>query len=200
MFSDNSIFENNNEYINETPYLSFENFNFSEPEMNSNAYSDLYDFRNCSSGEMTPNSATKSQSWNSSLGDNNSVVEEQVQPTFFRSCELQDIRDCIQNENLDDVLEKYVFCDLDLATEIQPLGTIECATKNKKIRKSPAQKKILQDAYEKNDEWDKNYMQFISGKTGLTVDQVYKWYASTRYSNDKQLPKARKGAKSNKSF
>lgn len=204
MFKQESEFENNQDYSFEGPMLSFENYDFFEPQMNNSYFNtELFESRqSVCTGESSPNSLTKSQSWGSSNGDNNSVVEEEAEQDVLKSCDLLNIKNMVHNTqtNLCDFLDKHVFCDQEFAVEIKPLGTIECATKNKKIRKSPAQTKILKQAYYKNDDWDREFMEKLSARTGLTSEQVYKWYASQRYKNHKLLPKNKKGAKKNFCF
>ena len=76
--------------------------------------------------------------------------------------------------------------------ETQPIAEIKLSTKLgkiSKIRKSPAQVKILKLTYERNEDWNKDQIDALASQTGLSSKQVYKWYASERKSHQKGLPK-----------
>ena len=110
------------------------------------------------------------------------------------SLDLFRLKNIVNNKetDLNSFLDDYVFDDLECENKINVLPEVQVAANKKKIRKSPAQVRILKSAYEVNDEWSKDLIEDISQQTGLSFKQVYKWYASERSAHQKRLPKLKR--------
>lgn len=59
--------------------------------------------------------------------------------------------------------------------QINPI-TIKAEGSKKRMRKSIYQMKVLCHEYKRNNNWDKEHINVISKKTGLSHYQVYKWF------------------------
>lgn len=125
------------------------------------------------------------------LKRSNNKPEIDDKMSVMASLDLFHLKDLINSNktDLNDFLDDFVFFDMDVPADIRPLGEVQVSASKRKIRKSPAQIKLLKIAYENCDEWNKEYMTCIAVQTGLSEKQVYKWYASERNNHNKRLPK-----------
>jgi len=75
---------------------------------------------------------------------------ESTSSDIMESNEISSIKNMIdsQETDLNCFLDSHVFFDLDFEQQIKPLGEVTLSTNKRKIRKSPAQIKILKQAYE----------------------------------------------------
>lgn len=80
------------------------------------------------------------------------------------SFDISHLKNMISNTQTDmnGFLDNHVFFELEAAAEIKPLGEVKLTTSKRKIRKSPAQIKILKQAYETNDEWKRELIESLA--------------------------------------
>jgi hypothetical protein len=55
-----------------------------------------------------------------------------------------------------------------------------CNKNASRMRKTKEQAKVLQDEFERNPDWDQKIRARLSQETGLSKDQIYKWYWDNR--------------------
>lgn len=141
--------------------------------------------------ESTGMCLSKEKALSSYCEDLKPESHEEASSDIMESNEMSSIRNMIDSQatDLNCFLDSHVFFDLEVDCEIQPLGEVTLSTNKRKIRKSPAQIKILKQAYEYNDEWNRDLIDSLANQAGLSFKQVYKWYASERTAHQKRLPK-----------
>mmetsp|Transcript_11639 Transcript_11639/g.13171 ORF Transcript_11639/g.13171 Transcript_11639/m.13171 type:complete len:202 (-) Transcript_11639:76-681(-) len=142
--------------------------------------------------ESTGMCLTREKALSSYCEDISPVIQkEEVSVNVMESKEMNTIKNMIVNNTTDMncFLDSHVFFDLECEQEIIPLGEVTLSTNKRKIRKSPAQIKILKVSYDNNDEWNRDLIDNLAAQAGLSFKQVYKWYASERKANSKRLPK-----------
>ena len=157
MFKEENQFDTQQDSWENSYFNSSDNFSFSKV----NDLSD--DISQCFESNKIYQTKTKSMT-SSFSGD---IAEEKVEEKpidVMESFDICHLKNMIENNttDLNCFLDSHVFFDIEDATEIQPLGEVQLTTNKRKIRKSPAQIKILRQAYESDDDWKRDLIDTLA--------------------------------------
>lgn len=157
MFKEENQFDTQQDSWDSSCFNSSDNFSFSKM----NDFSD----DNSQCFESTKIYQTKTKSITSSFsGEASPEADEEKPVDIMQSFDISHIKSMIEcsSTDLNCFLDSHVFFDIEASTEIKPLGEVKLTTSKRKIRKSPAQIKILKQAYEADDDWKRDMIESLA--------------------------------------
>mmetsp|Transcript_36041 Transcript_36041/g.35645 ORF Transcript_36041/g.35645 Transcript_36041/m.35645 type:complete len:168 (-) Transcript_36041:161-664(-) len=157
MFKEEHQFDTQQDSWESNCFNSSDNYSFSKM----NDFSD----DNSQCFESTKIYQTKTKSVTSSFSGEATPERVEEKPVDVMQCfDISHIKSMIESSttDLNGFLDSHVFFDIDASTEIKPLGEVQLTTSKRKIRKSPAQIKILKQAYDADDEWKREIIESLA--------------------------------------
>lgn len=157
MFKEEHQFDTQQDSWDSNCYNSSDNFSFGK----------MNDFGDDNSQcfESTKIYQTKTKSVTSSFsGEANPERAEEKAIDIMQCFDISHIKNMIESSttDLNSFLDSHVFFDAEASIEIKPLGEVQLTTSKRKIRKSPAQIKILKQAYDADDDWKREMIESLA--------------------------------------
>lgn len=156
MFKEENQFDSQQDSWETSYFNSSDNFSFEKMNELSDDHSQGF--------ESTVLNQTKTKSVSSDFSEEIQEKVEEKPADVMESFDICHLKGLIESTSTDmnGFLDSHVFFDIENAAEIKPLGEVKLTTNKRKIRKSPAQIKILKQAYESDDEWKREVIESLA--------------------------------------